>query len=87
MILNVLTGLLRPQRTPRIPEVVPAPPIIPRPEVPRRQGLEPQEASAREQQLFRRRGRRSTLITAGQGAGAQREAAGVTQDRLGRTGT
>lgn len=70
--------------TPRIPEVRNPPPVQQRPRAPRRDSERAQRAGAEEAALFRRRGRRTTLLTAGQGAGAPRETG--TRDTLGQTG-
>lgn len=70
--------------TPRIPPPRTPPPVQARPTAPRREDPRAQEAGAREAALFRRRGRRTTLLTAGQGAGAPRETG--TRDNLGQTG-
>lgn len=70
--------------TPRIPPVRRAPRVQPRPSAPRREDPDAQRAAADEARLFRRRGRRTTLLTAGQGAGAPRETG--TRDTLGQTG-
>lgn len=56
----------------------PPPPVAPRPEVPSAMSQDVQEAGAEQRALFRNRGRRTTLLTPGGGAG-------VTTDVLGRT--
>ena len=78
--------ILRRPSTPRVPPPSAPPAPTARPAPPRRDDPNVQEAEAETRNLFRRRGRRRTLITAGQGAGA-RPTSGATQDVLGRTGT
>lgn len=68
---------------PRVPTVVSPPPPTARPRPPARESMDVQQGEAQERQLFRQRGRRRTLITAGQGAGAP---ATTTRELLGQTG-
>ena len=77
--------LLRRPRTPDVPEARNPPPPTARPAPPQRDDPRIQGAEAETRDLFRRRGRRRTLITRGQGAGERPVATTTTQDVLGRT--
>lgn len=76
--------LLRRPRTPDVPEARNPPPPTARPAPPQRDDPRIQGAEADTRALFRRRGRRRTLITRGQGAGERAPGVG-TREQLGQT--
>lgn len=77
-------GVFKKPKTPKVPPVnPPPPPQAARPPAPSRADPEVQEAGAAQRALFRRKGRRSTILTPGGGAGVG--VGSTTQDVLGRT--
>ena len=66
-------GIIRQPRAQRVPPARQAPPPVARPQPPSRESARVQGAEAETRQLFRRRGRRRTLLTAGQAEGAPAE--------------
>lgn len=69
---------------PKLPSVpkpqAPPPPVAPRPQAPSAMSEDVQDAGAEQRRLFRNRGRRTTLLTPGGGAGVAPQG-----DVLGRT--
>ena len=78
-------GFNRPQLPAIPPPRRPPPPTAQRPAPPRRRDPQVQQAGAEIRGLFRRRGRQTTVLTPGRGAGVAGNVAGSTRSLLGET--